>query len=177
MPVARDTLVNSAINAGCDYIFFVDTDIIFESPTDPNIALNQLYQAINKDPNSKDGKIVSGLYRAKQKHGFTYAAWTKYQGNQENQETGFIAIQEWTGNWIKIDVAGLGCCLIDITVFKNIQRPWFKWDLQGEMSEDFYFFQLATRFGYNTHLFSDVKLSHLGELKVRADGSISIPDM
>lgn len=171
LPVARDSLVNQALQTDCHYVFFLDSDMIFETPEDPNVALDTLYQCMNKDPNSKEGKIVSGLYRAKQKQGFGWAAWMKVH------EKGFTPIQNWTGNWIKIDATGLGCCLIDMCIFRNIPKPWFYWEVQGDISEDFYFFQLAAKFGYDTHLFTDVKLSHLGGLKVKSDGTIVIADM
>ncbi len=171
LPVARDILINQALQNQCDYIFFVDTDMIFESPNDPNTALNHLYQIIDKDPNSKDGKIVSALYRVKQKAGYSYSMWTMID------DKGFTPITQWTGNWIKIDVAGLGCCLIDTQVFRNIERPWFRWELKDDRSEDFYMFQLAKRHGYDTHIFTDVRLSHLGTLKVKSDGTVTTPDM
>lgn len=171
LPVARDILANNALQSGCDYIFFLDTDHIFEFPEDPNIALNQLYQLINKSKDNKDTKIISGLYRAKQKIGFNYAMWMKYE------DKGFTPVREWTGNWLEVDVAGLGCCLIDTQVFKNIQKPWFYWEDGNAMSEDFYFYQLAKKHGYNTHIFTDVKLSHLGNLKVKIDGTITTQDM
>ena len=171
LPVARDTLVNQALQSGCDYIFFLDTDILFESPQDPNDALNILYQCMNKDKLDKDAKIVSGLYRAKQKQGFNYAMWMRAN------EKGFTPIQKWNGNWLNIDVTGLGCCLIDMAVFRNIPKPWFYWEVQDSISEDFYFFQLAKKHGYSTHIFTDVQLSHLGGLKVKFDGTIVTPDM
>lgn len=171
--VARDILVNSALKAGCDYVFFLDTDLIFETPIDPNKALEILYQVINKDPNKKDGKIVSGLYRAKQKTGFSYAMWMK----APNNINGFVSIQEWTGNWIQVDTVGLGCCLINIEIFKSMKRPFFHWELNEDVSEDFYFFKLAKEHGYDLHAFTDVKLSHLGTLKVKCNGDIVIPEM
>lgn len=171
LPLARDTLVNDAIKADCDYIFFIDTDNVFESPIDPNIALNMLYQCMI---NNKDAKIVSGLYRAKQPIGFTYAMWMNASKNDNKH---FVPIQSWTGNWIQADVIGMGCCLIDIQVFKNTPRPWFHWEISGEMSEDFYFCQKAAKAGYMTRVFTDVKLSHLGNLKVKVDGTIVTPDM
>lgn len=174
LPVARDMLIDQALQSNCNYILFLDTDHIFEQPSDPNMALSQLYQVINKDPNSKDGKIVSALYRAKQKVGFNYAAWMRV--NDPNIK-GYAPIIQWTGNWLEIDATGLGCCLIDINVFKNIERPWFKWELRDDQSEDFYFFRLAKKHGYNNHVFTDVKLSHLGTLKVKCDGTIVTPDM
>lgn len=174
LPVTRDTLVNQALQNNCDYIFFLDTDHVFEYPEDPNKALNSLYQCINKDKSNKDAKIISGLYRAKQKVGFNYAMWMRYN---DNNIKGFVPIQQWTGNWLDVDVAGLGCCLIDMEVFKNIPKPWFYWELQDEISEDFYFYQLSAKYGYKTHVFTDVKLSHLGGLKVKIDGTVTVQDL
>ena len=174
LSVSRDILVNQALDAKCDYIFFLDTDHVFESPTDSNIALKQLYQCINKDKKNKDAKIVSGLYRAKQKIGFNYAMWMKHT---DNKIKGFVPIQSWTGNWLQVDVTGLGCCLIDMQIFKELPRPWFKWEMKDDISEDFYFFELAKKHGYLTYVFTDVKLSHLGNLKVKCDGSMVITDM
>ena len=176
LPVARDILVNQAIQSNCDYLLFMDNDHVFETPTDPNEALNLLYHCMNKSndknaENYKDARIVSGLYRAKQKSGFNWAMWMKY-GNKT-----FTPIKEWTGNWIKIDVTGLGCCLIDMVVFKDIPKPWFYWEEGDGMSEDFYFYQHAKTFGYDTHIFTDVKLSHLGNLKVMTDGTITTADL
>jgi hypothetical protein len=171
LPVARDTLVNQALQSNCDYMFFLDTDIIFESPQDPNEALNILYQCMNKDRSDKDAKIVGGLYRAKQKQGFHYGMWMRAN------EKGFVPIEKWSGNWLNVDVTGLGCCLIDMDVFRNIPKPYFYWEVQDGISEDFYFFELAKKHGYSVHIFTDVKLSHLGGLKVKWDGSFVTPDM
>ena len=171
LAVARDILVSQALQLDCDYVFFLDTDMVFEYPTDPNSALNILYRVINKEKSNKDGKIVSALYRAKQKTGFSYAIW------QKASVSGFIPVQQWTGNWLDVDTAGLGCCLIDTTVFKDIERPWFRWELKDEISEDFYFYRLAKKSGYNLHVYTDVRLSHLGMLKVLSTGEIVTPEM
>lgn len=171
LPVARDILVKQSLDNKCDYTFFVDTDHIFETPSDPNLALNHLYQCMNKSKDSKDSKIISGLYRAKQRVGFNNAMWMR----QDNR--GYTPVIKWTGNWIRVDVCGLGCCLIDNMVFKEIPRPWFKWDMAEDISEDFYFCELANKHGYNTHVLTDVKLSHLGDLKVQADGTITTPGL
>ena len=166
LPVSRDMLIKQALQQNCDYVFFIDTDLIFEDPSDPNTALYQLYQKINKSKDSKDGKIISGLYRAKKDTGFNYAMWMKH-------ESSFMPITEWKNNFLRIDVAGLGCCLVDTEVFKNVPRPYFHWEESGEMSEDFYFFQLAKKNGYDLHIFTDVKLSHLGRVKIKCNGDIT----
>ncbi len=173
--VARDTLVKNAIEIGCNYIFFLDTDNIFEQPTDANIALNMLYQSMNNN----NVKIVSGLYRAKQKQGLNFAMWkdAKTIDEKGNEKKGFVSIQQWTGNWIEADVTGMGCTLIDLSIFKDLERPWFRWDEKDEMSEDFYFFKLASRHGYKTWVYTEVRLSHLGKLKVKSDGTFTLSDM
>jgi hypothetical protein len=174
--VARNTLVEQALGIGADYILFVDTDIVMESPTDPNVALSNLYQTINKskikeDKNYKNARIVSGLYRAKQKTGFSYAMWLNYQ------EKGFTPMVNWQGNWLEVAVIGLGFTLIDAKIFNDIPKPWFVWNDPNSISEDFYFCKLAKEHGYESRVFTDVKLSHIGTLKVKTDGTITVPEV
>jgi glycosyltransferase involved in cell wall biosynthesis len=174
--VARNTLVEQALSINADYILFVDSDIVMESPSDPNVALSQLYQIMNKSTNKDDkyyksGRIVSAIYRAKQKTGFSMAAWMKYQ------DKGFTPIANWKGNLLTVDVVGMGFCLIDLKIFKEIPKPWFVWNEPNGISEDFYFCMLAKQHGYDIHVYSDIKLSHLGMLKVKYDGTITVPDV
>ena len=174
LPVARTALVEEAIKIKADFIFFIDTDIIFESPTDPNMALSMLYQTIDKNKDNKNGKIVSGLYRAKQKVGFNYAVWMK---PADIKVKGYVPIQSWSGNWLEVDVTGLGCTLIDMKVFRELEQPWFFWESTTGPSEDFYFFELAKKHGYNLHVFTDVKGSHGGYMKVKCDGTVVLQEM
>lgn len=174
--VARNTLVEQALAINADYLFFLDSDIVMESPSDPNVALSQLYQIMNKSTNKDDkdyksGRIISGWYRAKQKTGFSTAAWIKYQ------DKGFTPIGSWKGNYLSVDVAGAGFMLIDMKVFKDVPPPWFVWNDPQGISEDFYFCLLAKQYGFDTRVFSDIKLSHLGMLKVKTDGTITVPDV
>lgn len=175
--VARHMLVKSALNAKADYLFFVDIDNIFEYPSqEPNECLKILYQAINKDQNSnsKEAKIVSGLYRVKQKTGFNWSMWMRHN----NERGKYIPISQWTGNWINVSVIGLGCCLIDTQVFKDVPKPYFRWEEDDEPSEDFYFIEKCKENGYSTYVYTDIRLSHLGDsLKVKSDGTVTTTDM
>lgn len=180
LPVARDILITEALKANSDYILFLDTDHVLENPTDSNEALKILYQCINKDKDSshldyKSGKIVSGLYRAKQKIGFNYAMWLRHY--EDNKLKGYLPIKDWNGNWLNVNVTGMGFCLIDANIFKEIPKPWFHWEIAEDISEDFYFFEKAKQYGYDTHVFTDVKLSHIGKLKVKVDGTITMTDL
>lgn len=163
--VARDTLVKQALaDPYVTHILFVDTDCIPEDPPDPNEALRRLYAC--------DAPIVSGLYRAKQQIGFNYAAWMRVPGNQ----IAFTPIQSYTGNWFEVDAIGMGFCLIKREVFETIPPPWFPWPTETP-SEDFNFCIKAKEYGYKIMVFADVKVSHIGSLKVKTDGSITTLEM
>lgn len=47
----------------------------------------------------------------------------------------------------------------------------------ADILEDFPFLELAKSKGFDTHVFTDVKLSHLGGLKVKSDGTVTTTDM
>lgn len=158
LPVARNTLAAEALKTKATHFLWVDDDQVLEQPANPNEALRLLY--------SCNAPIAAGLYRAKQKVGFYYAAWTKVKN-------GYTPIGGWTGNWFKVDATGLGFCLIKREVFEKVAEPWFHWEEKDAPSEDFYFFNKAAQAGYEVRIFADVKLSHIGLLKVKTDGSIS----
>jgi hypothetical protein len=150
------------LNAGATHLFWLDSDHVFENPQNPNEALRLLYMC--------DAPIAAGLYRSKQKAGFNYAAWVK-------TDKGYTPIQSWTGNWVRVDVTGLGCCLVKREVFEKVPKPWFHWEEEDAVSEDFFFFEKARAAGYEARIFSEVRLSHLGDLKVLSDGGVTTRDV
>lgn len=161
LPVARNMLAQQALDAGATHLLWVDSDGVMETPQDPNEALRLLYQC--------DAPIAACLYRAKQKTGFNYAAWNRVPG-------GYTPIESWTGNWFPVDVTGMHFVLIKREVFEKVPKPWFHWEEESP-SEDFFFYERATEAGYQVRIFSEVKLSHLGELKVLVNGSVTTRDV
>ena len=161
LPVARNMLAQQALDAGATHLLWVDSDGVMESPTDPNEALKLLYQC--------DAPIAACLYRSKQKTGFNYAAWNRVKD-------GYTPIASWTGNWFPVDVTGMHFVLIKREVFEAVPKPWFHWEEESP-SEDFYFFEKAAKAGYGVRIFSEVKLSHLGELKVLSSGKVTTRDV
>jgi len=132
-----------------------------ETPLDPNEALRLLYE--------RDVPIAACIYRSKQKAGFFNAAWIKTPG-------GYTPVDSWTGNWFPVDVTGMHFVLIKREVFEKVPKPWFSWET-GPPSEDFYFFEKAKEAGYEIRIFSEVRLSHLGELKVLSTGEVTTRDV
>ena len=162
LPVARNILAQQALDAEATHLLWVDSDGVMETPPDPNEALRLLYQC--------NAPIAACLYRCKQKIGFNYAAWMKTPG-------GYTPIESWTGNWFPVDVTGLHFVLIKREVFEAVKKPWFHWEEDEAPSEDFYFFERAKEAGYQVRIFSEVRLSHLGELKVLSDGKVTTRDV
>ena len=165
LDVTRNELVKASLeDKSVTHILFLDSDVIAESPPDINQALRTLL--------SLNVPVVSGLYRAKKQHGeYPYAMWVK-----NPHGIGYLNMDSWTGNWLKVSVIGFGFVLIKREVFETVPPPWFLWEDVGP-SEDFYACELFAKYGFETKVFTDVKLSHLGTLKVRIDGSIHSQDV
>lgn len=166
-----DTLRNDMVKSALDdkaitHFLWVDSDCIIEEPKDANDALFKLL--------SCNVPIVSGLYRAKKSKGiYPYAMWAKHP----TAEYGYIDIPQWTGNFISVDAIGLGFCLCKREVFEKIPPPWFVWD-KVVPSEDFAWCEKVRKAGYEIKVYTDVKLSHEGAMKVLCkDGAVHVLDV
>lgn len=157
--VARNMLVKEALkDPKVTHLMWIDSDITFEEPPDANEAILRLMRC--------NAPISSGVYRARQQQGFNYAMWLKHPN-------GFVAIDKWSGNWIKVDVVGMGCCLCKREVFERIPEPWFWWGPGKSPSEDFNFCLKAAEHGYNIMVHTEIRASHIsGKLKIKSDGTV-----
>lgn len=176
LPMARNTLVQELLKGDSEYALWVDSDMTPESPENPNEAASTLLNLIR----DTGEHIVTGLYRAKQAHGFNYAIWKRVE-NEDGKE-GFVHINEWTGNWFEVDVCGLGFCMMSRKVLRDMwqaSQEWggmpFHWETPDTRSEDFAFLMRAKSLGYKVWCFSDVKLTHLGRLAITSDGGLRVP--
>jgi len=195
LPNARNTLAQQLLDGNADYALWMDDDHIIESPTvkigenedgtpiligDPNLALHSLYKALEETGEN----IITGLYRAKQQHGFNYAIW--HYATQPDGKPGFIHIQQWEppeANFFSVDVAGFGMMLMHRRVLEKMrdagygtkEKPFFSWEHPNSMSEDFDFLMKAKELGFKTWCLTDVKLSHMGLLVISTDGSVRVP--
>ena len=180
--LAREQMVEAALKTDATHIFFQDSDEIYETPPNPNDAIAMLLN-LNQP-------IISGVYRAKQaavpgvqgdaaaQMGFAHALWTQAPGSPPGKGYVHITPPPPPTNLFTVDVTGLGCTLIKREVFEKVTRPWFPWELGGP-SEDFAFYHKAklTDPSFLCWIFSAVTLSHIGELKVKVDGSFNTLEM
>lgn len=160
----RNDLVQMALkDPRTTHILFVDSDMVPEQPRDPNEAIRMLLQCNNS--------VASGLYRAKQRDGFNYAMWEK----NPMGGIGYVPIAQWTGNWIPVSVIGFGFVLLQKECFTRVQYPWFEWG-NAVPSEDFVFCEKLNKVGIEVRVFTDVKLSHIGLLKVKTTHEVTVLD-
>lgn len=162
----RNELVKYALeDKTVTHLLFLDTDCIIESPPDINQAVRHLL-AINVP-------VVSGLYRAKKAKGlYPYAMWARNPGGG----IGYVDLQQWTGNYLKVDAIGFGFVLLKREVFEKIPFPWFVWD-KPVPSEDFDFCQKMRQYGYDINVFTEVCFSHAGTMKVKTAGEVHVLDV
>ena len=172
LPLARNILIKEYLKSDATHAFWVDSDMILENPTTWSEALQRMCRALEETGES----IVSGLYRAKQSHGFNYAAW-KWAPPEMNT-SGFVHVSSWGGNWFEAEVTGAGCLLMKRRVLEDLvkQRDYAErvvnnlkskykseisgvehlitfeepvhWETPDTMSEDFNMLQKARKLGY-----------------------------
>ncbi|MCJ7634201.1 hypothetical protein MUP77_17660 [Candidatus Bathyarchaeota archaeon] len=160
----RNELVKAALaDKAVTHILFLDSDIVAESPTDINQSLRMLLQC--------NVPCASGLYRAKQLGGFNYAMWMR----NPTGGIGYLPIAQWTGNWLPVSVIGFGFVLLKRECFERVPYPWFEWG-EPSPSEDFVYSEKLNKVGIEIRVFTEVKLSHIGTLKVHTEGKVTVLD-
>jgi len=103
----RNWIATQAVNRGCDYLFFVDDDMILPEET-LEILLNH------------DKDIVGCVYKTKYE---TQADVCEYFDDERPQ------------GLFKVKSIGTGCLLIKTDVFRKLPQPWFKylWNDNGSI--------------------------------------------
>lgn len=106
--IAKERLAELAISNNCDFVFFLDDDVI--CPPDTLIKMIRLWRS---DPKYK---IISGVYWSKSEPSMPLI----FKGNLEG------SYWDWTtDDLITVDGAGAGCLFVDTSVFKDMPKPWF----------------------------------------------------
>ena len=147
---ARNVLVDRAIKAKVDHIFFLDSDV-----TPPVNALIQLI--------ADNLPIVSGIYR--NKIDGLPAVWR--HSKFPDGTPGYSPVAKFQSEGqaiIEADAIGMGCCLIRMDVFSKVQYPWFKWTVDVKRrtgrGEDFYLCERAIEQGYKINVDTRIICGH-----------------
>jgi hypothetical protein len=177
--VTRESMVKTALDAGFEWIFFLDSDVILPKDTFQKLFSHNL-------------PLISGLYKAKKPNGFFWAAWMK--GKTPDGKDAFVPVANWNGRLFEVDVIGTGCMLIHRSVFEGIRAktdlPLFVWakernptlldkmnipdSMMREVSEDFWFCLLAKHCGFKVVVDGEVKCGHISTVKI-TDTTVTLP--
>lgn len=136
----RNWIAAQAVKRGCDYLFFIDDDMIL-----PEETLDELLNA------EKD--IVGGIYL------------TKYEFQAPVYELLPNTSQE--ENLFEVAAIGTGAMLINCDVFKKLPQPWFKyeWHDNGSIkrSHDWIFCEDARKAGFTVWAEPTLDIKHIGQ--------------
>ena len=77
---------------------------------------------------------------------------------------------KWNWNDIEpkrfaIKCGGLGCAMVDVSLFAELPKPWFHWDERPSgchTSEDIWFCELARKYGHEVWADGRVRCRHVG---------------
>jgi predicted SAM-dependent methyltransferase len=106
---ARNEIAQSALDQGCKYLFFNDTDV-----TCPPHSIRQLIWHLEHYPNYM---VAGGVYCHKAPPQMPMV----FRGN------GIGPYMDWKiGEVFDISGIGMGCTLIRTEIFKKLSKPWFK---------------------------------------------------
>lgn len=143
---ARNIIVEQAKLAGAKYLFFIDDDNLI-----PPFALPRLLNL--------KAKVASGVYYTKNQPPTPVILKKGYPGGWDR----------WTyGDVIDVDYIGLGCALIDMSVFDEIEPPYFKYVKCGtdpkqgvaNVGEDVYFCDKVLKAGHKIYVDTFVQAGH-----------------
>lgn len=108
---ARTTLVEKAIEHGSRFLFFVDDDVII-----PINGGRKLYDTLNMADNKT--MVVAGIYPNRD---------TDTPEPMIFRGDGNGPFWHWkVGDIFPVTGAGTGCMMINLDVFKYLEKPWFK---------------------------------------------------
>ena len=148
---ARNMLVEKAIEEDCTHILFLDADHIVTSDLLPCLLGNA------------DSTVVSGLV-------------VKRDGSSSqvgfiNRDDGYFfnVLFPTDGLSYEVDACGFGCTLIDLSIFKDIDEPYFKdvmyRDPEGKLRQrrsDMEFCREVKALGKDIRIDTRAKIGHLG---------------
>ena len=150
--ISRDNLVEAAIRAQADYIMFLDSDQIINEDTIDRMAAYL--------DNGED--IITTLIFRKDPpyQPCVFSEQKELENRQISLKYYNIETQDLTKPFY-VESCGLGCAMIKLDVFKNIERPWFL--PRPYTGEDISFMWEARQKGYKILCDPTIEVGHIGQ--------------
>jgi len=150
----RNDIVEKALAIGATKLIMMDTDMIYHPKTIPRLMSHNL-------------PIVGALCFRRYPPFDSIMLRVATDGNR----TGYVSVDEWKENeLVEVDATGAGCLMFDMQVFRDMPRPWFRFQKDAKtgatIGEDIGFCQDLKAAGYRIFVDTSVPSDHLTTLAV-----------
>lgn len=145
---ARNRIVKAAIHEECDYIFFVDSDVLIQQ--------GQLERLVS---HNKDA--ITGIYYMRALPHYSLI-------RRKTADRLYTPIEPHGTDLIKIDGAGFGCFLVKTSLFDKVEYPWFKFEyyqkdgMWRQLGEDLYFCEQLQKANIDMYCDQTIQCTHVG---------------
>lgn len=159
---SRNSVVDGAKKNDYDYVFFMDSDMVFQKGALAKLLRSQ-FDITQEYPEIDAPCTVGGLYNTRSDHRVNVYDW-----DERVQSFKVVPTAPMTGLY-KCDFVATGCQLIDMGVFDQINYPYFEYWYRpaykgGELkkwSEDAVFAKKCLDAGLPHFVDSDVVCKHI----------------
>lgn len=157
--MARNELAMKAIQMGADYIFWLDSDMVFE----PDL-MSKMFKTMKE----KSVEFVSGLY-FKRFPPYEPVAYTSF-GMSEDGEIDAVKMKEVPTEPVSVGGVGFGCVLMTTSMAAAVFNEYNTMFAPiGNVGEDIAFCYRARTLGYDLILDPEIQCGHVGHYVVTED--------
>lgn len=151
---ARTVLARKALAGGYDKVLWLDSDVVVPADALKNLLESKQHMVFGVYPRKSDptSTVLYGLEGA----GINASACLK--------------LADVPPKVFPIKGGGLGCCLMDVSVLRDVEFPWFVFEEREDgtsKSEDIYFCEKAYWAGIDCDCDGRVRCGHVIESEVR----------
>ena len=161
---ARNRIAQMALDKNVDYVLMVDNDVVLPHDAllklldDPKDVCLGFYAHRDSDNIYRGKTCVCKLYDENGVKYFNYPLESDYSAEELRQmrESGLYKVQ--------IHGGGMGCALINRSVFERVNYPWYDWvnyKSRGMLSEDLYFCEECRKNNIPVYTDSRVVCGHM----------------
>jgi len=143
---ARNLIVNEAIKQECDYIFWIDDDMVIK----PDINIVEKLMVHDKD-------IVAPLFFSRS---YPYIPMIFKRKTWGTKYCVYDNIMDYPKGLLKVDGIGFGCVLTKVEMFKKLSKPYF-W-ANEVFGEDLFFCENCMRAGVEIYADTTIDVGHIG---------------
>lgn len=144
---ARNLIVAEALKQECDWIFWIDDDMVIK----PDVNIIEKLMAHDKD-------IISPLFFSRC---YPFIPMIFKRKTWASRYCVYDNIIDYPKGLLKVDGVGFGCVLTKVEIFKKLTQPYF-W-ANEIFGEDLFFCENCTRAGIEIYCDTTVDVGHIGE--------------